>query len=60
MNHTMIELVNKKANIGDMVVVYSNQPSDLNSVDSIAKLHKLFSYNLLTSLSSDIRRTIVD
>ncbi|MEI7683285.1 MAG: alanine racemase [Candidatus Saccharibacteria bacterium] len=60
MNHTIIELVNDKTNVGDKVVVYSNQSNDQNSVDSIAKIQKLFSYNLLTSLSSDIRRILVD
>jgi hypothetical protein len=41
-------------------VVYSSNPNDKNSIDSIAKLHNLFNYNLLTSLSADLRRLLVD
>lgn len=59
MNHTMVDIGSSGATVGDKVLVYSNKPSDLNSIDSIAKLHNLFNYNLLTNLSSDIRRTLV-
>lgn len=60
MNHTMIDLGTSKAKVGDKVVVYSNKTHDLNSINSIAELHKLFSYNLLTSMSSDVRRALVE
>jgi alanine racemase len=59
MNHTMISLNNIQAKVGDEVVVYSNKPADKNAVDSIAQEHKLFSYNLLTNLSTDVRRILV-
>lgn len=60
MNHTMIDLVDSGTKVGDKIIVYSNKSDDQNSIDSIAKQHKLFSYNLLTSLSSDVRRVLVD
>jgi alanine racemase len=60
MNHTMIGLGNLDVNVGDEVVVYSNDPSDANSIDDIAHEHGLFNYNLLTNLSHDVRRVLVD
>ncbi len=60
MNHTMIDLGDSGAKVGDRVIVYSNKTSALNSIDSVAKQHKLFSYNLLTCLSCDVRRALVD
>jgi len=60
MNHSMINLAGSNAKVGDKVVIYSNVSGDPNSIDSIAKQHKLFSYNLLTSLNSDVRRVLVD
>ncbi len=59
MNHTMINLDGIEAQVGDKVVVYSNRSQDKNSIDSIANEHGLFSYNLLTALSSDVRRVLV-
>jgi alanine racemase len=60
MNHAMISLEDTKAKVGDEVVVYSNNPADQNSIDSIASEHGLFNYNLLTALSPDIRRVLVE
>ncbi len=60
MNHTMISLENSTADVGDEVVVYSNNPSDANSIASISQHHNLFSYNLLTALSPDVRRTLIE
>jgi alanine racemase len=60
MNHTMINLENTGAQVGSEVVIYSNNPSDANTVDNIAKTYGLFNYNLLTALSSDTRRVIVE
>lgn len=59
MNHTMIGLGDVTASAGDEVVVYSNDPSDENAIDTIARTHNLFNYNLLTSLSHDVRRILV-
>ncbi len=59
MNHTMIGLGNITANIGEEVVVYSDDPIDKNAIDTIATEHNLFNYNLLTALSSDVRRVLV-
>ncbi|HMI09280.1 MAG TPA: alanine racemase [Candidatus Saccharimonadales bacterium] len=60
MNHTMINLENADAQAGSEVVIYSNNPSDANAVDNIAKTYELFNYDLLASLSPDVRRVAVD
>jgi alanine racemase len=59
MNHTMINLEgNEASHEGDEVVVYSSSPTDENSIDHIAQSFGLFSYNLLTALSPDVRRIL--
>jgi alanine racemase len=60
MNHTMVSLKDTSAAGGDEIVVYSNISSDKNSVDSTAAVHGLFAYSLLTDLSPDVRRYLVD
>jgi alanine racemase len=60
MNHTMINLDNTSYKQDDSVVLYSNNPSDENAIDAIAERFGLFNYNLLTALSPDIRRTLID
>ena len=59
MNHTMIELDGLEGNVGTEVVVISNNTNRRNSVKQLCKDHDLFSYELLTGLSSTIRRNIV-
>ncbi len=59
MNHTMISLDGINAKVGDEVVIYSNDPKDPNAIDTIAAEHGLFNYTLLTSLSIDVRRVLV-
>lgn len=58
MNHTIVELPDKVASVADEVVVFSNQKSDPNSIDAIAKSYDLFNYSLLTSLSADVCRVL--
>jgi alanine racemase len=60
MNHTMVSLEGIEASVGTPVVVYSDIASDKNSIDSIAKTHNLFNYNMLTALSSSVRRKLID
>ncbi len=60
MNHTMVSLEKSDCSEGDRVTVYSNDPADANSIDAIATNYNLFNYNLLTALSPDIRRILVD
>lgn len=60
MNHTMISLDGSKAKPGDEVIVYSNNPADRNAIDNIAHEHNLFNYSLLTALSPDVRRVLVE
>jgi alanine racemase len=60
MNHTMVNLSETpSATSGDEVVVFSADQNDSNSVDVIARAHRLFNYNLLTALSPDVRRILV-
>ncbi|MBW3538547.1 alanine racemase [Candidatus Parcubacteria bacterium] len=59
MNHTMIDLLGSGAKLGDEVTLISRNPIDRNSVESICRQHDLFSYELLTGLSPDVRRVIV-
>ena len=60
MNHVMIDLTESKLNVGDEVVVISNNPSDPNSVMGLEQRHKLFPYTTLTGLSNSIHRTVID
>jgi alanine racemase len=60
MNHAMISLEGTSAQIGDRIEIISNHPDDPNSIQNIARDHDLFNYQLLTSLSNDIRRQLVD
>jgi alanine racemase len=59
MNHTMISLEGINAKVGDEVVVYSNDPRDPNSIDSIATKHDLSNHVLLAALSSAVRRVLI-
>lgn len=60
MNHTMICFDGISAKEGDEVIVYSDDPADPNAVDNLAHAHNLFNYNLLTALSHDVRRILVE
>ncbi len=60
MNHTMISLDGINAKVGTEVLVYSNDPSDPNSVQQISETDHLFSYSLLTSLAADTKRVLID
>lgn len=59
MNHTMVDLGNANIRVGDEVVVMSSDPQAPNSVADMSKQHSLFSYGILTAISSSIRRVIV-
>jgi alanine racemase len=60
MNHTMLSLDDVDAKVGDSVTVYSNASDDRNAIDMIANEHHLFNYTMLTDLSPDVRRVLVD
>lgn len=60
MNHTMISLEENEAAANDEVVIFSANPKNKNSVDNAAKNHGLFNYHLLTALSPDVRRVLVE
>lgn len=59
MNITMIDLDGVTAQIGDEVVIYSNNATDRNTVNATADTYGLFSYSLLTRLSPDVRRILL-
>lgn len=59
MNHTMVEL-DSTTTIGDEVIIYSSNATHRNSIDKIAQENSLFNYNLLTALSPDVRRVLVE
>jgi alanine racemase len=59
MNHTIIDISDTKAKLGDEVAVYSANPNDINSITNISYSHKLFNYGLVTALSSDVRRELI-
>lgn len=59
MNHTMVSLDQLSAGVGDKVIIYSDNPSDKNSIDNVARQFDLFNYNLLTALNYDVRRVLV-
>ncbi len=59
MNHTMISLEGIDADEGNPVVIYSDNPADKNTIDTIAQDNHLFNYALLTALSRDVRRILV-
>lgn len=61
MNHTMISLDGiAAATEGSDVVIFSDQPADSNAIDMVAHRHHLFNYSLLTALSPDVRRILVN
>jgi len=60
MNHTMINLDGVTAKVGDEAIVFSSDGKNKNSIANAAKQHGLFTYNLLTALSPDVRRILVD
>ena len=60
MNHTMISLDGIDTNVGDTVVVYSNDRKDRNAIGNIAHEYGLFNYAVLTSLNSSVRRVLVE
>ncbi|HSX00270.1 MAG TPA: alanine racemase [Patescibacteria group bacterium] len=59
MNHTMIDLDKTTLGVGDEVVLIAKQPLEPNSIRTLGATHGLFVYNMLTNLSSSIRREIV-
>lgn len=60
MNHTMIDMTKTELTVGSDVVVISDDRSRPNSIQSLADTHGLFTYSLLTGLSSSTRRVICD
>ena len=60
MNHTMVDTSGLDLAAGTEVTVYSNLAADPNSIESIAHEHGLFAYSILTGLSPDVRRYLVE
>jgi alanine racemase len=59
MNHTMIDLKDSTTNVGDEVIVISDNPENINSIAQICVLNHLFNYSLMTGLSDSTRRVII-
>ncbi|MCA9330891.1 alanine racemase [Candidatus Saccharibacteria bacterium] len=60
MNHTMVDVTVPQLSVGDEVTIISSTRSQPNSIQSLADKHGLFTYSLLTGLSSSTRRVIGD
>lgn len=56
MNHTMISLEGTSLAVGDSVTVISDDPASSNAVMRLSDAYDLFAYELVTKLSSSIRR----
>lgn len=59
MNHTMIDLGSSNLKVGDEVTIISSDSNKPNSIIQMCKLNHLFSYILLTGISSSVKRIIV-
>lgn len=60
MHYTMVSLDGLRSKVGDEVTIYSNVPTDQNSIDTIARMHGLFSNNLLAALNGELHRVLVE
>lgn len=61
MNITTIDLTDlDNPIIGQDVIVYSNNPKDLNSIENAAKLCKTIPWELLVHLDPSIKRVVLD
>ncbi len=59
MNHTMIDVTDLGAEVGDEVVVIGADRGEAVSVESVCARHDLFSYELMVRLQGSLRRRIV-
>ena len=59
MNHIMINLSSSQLKVGDSVTVFSNNPKFPNSIQQISNKNKILNYELITGLSSNIKRIIL-
>lgn len=59
MNHTMIDISQSGAQVGDTVTVISSDPNSTYNVVALCRTHHLFMYGLLVGLNEHIRRSIV-
>lgn len=60
MNITTIDLSKaKNAKVGNEVIVYSDNPKDQNSIESVSLTTKTIPYEILTKISETIKREII-
>jgi len=59
MNHTMIDLVNSKLSVGDEVTIVSSDSTQVNSIEKICDKFGLFSYQIISNITENIRRVTV-
>ena len=61
MNITTIDITDiKDAKVGDEVIIFSKNPSDINSISSSAAICKTIPYDLLVHLAASTRREIIN
>lgn len=60
MNITVVDITRMVSpQIGQEVIIYSDKDSDKNSIENSSKLCSLIPYNMLTNISSSIKRKII-
>ncbi len=59
MNHTMVDIRQSGAQVGDTVTIISSDPNSAYSVVALCRTHHLFIYSFLAGLNEHIRRSIV-
>jgi alanine racemase len=59
MNHTMIDITGTDIKVNDVITIINSDQSMPNSVLKLCDSYGLFSYTLVTGLSSSVRRIVV-
>jgi alanine racemase len=59
MNLTCLDVGRADVKIGDLVLIVSNNPNDINSVANLSKMIDTIPYEFLAKLRANIRRIIV-
>lgn len=58
MNHTMVDLGDVAVSVGDAVVVFADDARQPNGIAHVSETFGLFPYEVITKLSSSIRRIV--
>ena len=60
MNHTMIDITDSELDVNSIVTIFSSNPELPNSINKISSNFNLFSYTLVTGISSSVKRVTID